>query len=136
MTPNGDGNVTVTVAADAAVASGVSGPPTATSKVSTYLWIRLEGPTGPRLNWDSFEVVATFSEPPGDAMGFTHWNVEDDVPVSIEGTTATFTLTPEYYGGGRWGTWGYPSRLWVDWRGLKGVLSGPLGRRPAASASD
>ena len=117
VTPNGDGNVTVTVAADAAVASGVSGPPTATSEVSTYLWIRLEGPTGPRLSWDSFEVVATFSEPPGDAMGFEHWNVEDDVPVSIEGTTATFTLTPEYYKY-RWGTWPYRSRIWVNWRGL------------------
>ena len=117
VTPSGDGNVTVTVAADAAAASGVSGPPTATSKVSTFLWIRLEGPTGPRLSWDSFEVVATFSEPPGDAMGFEHWNVEDDVPVSIEGTTATFTLTPEYYKY-RWGTWPYRSRIWVNWRGL------------------
>ena len=117
VTPNGDGNVTVTVAADAAVASGVSGPPTATSKASTYLWIRLEGPTGPRLSWDSFEVMATFSEPPGDAMGFKPHNSKTPVPVSIEGTTATFTLTPEYYKS-RWGTWPYRSRIWVNWRGL------------------
>ena len=82
------------------------------------LWVRLDGPSGPRLSWDPFDVVATFSEPPGDAIEFKHSNVEDDVPVSIVGTTATFTLTPEYYGY-RWGTWGYTSRLWVTWRGIK-----------------
>ncbi|MYD94712.1 MAG: hypothetical protein F4Y02_13705 [Chloroflexi bacterium] len=120
VTPNGDGDVTVTVAAGAALAAGGGlAPQTATSKVSTYLWLKLEGPAGPRLSWDSFEVVATFSQPPGDDFSFRPSNSKTPVPVSVEGTTATFTLTPEYYAGGRWGTWGYPSRLSVNWRGLE-----------------
>ena len=118
VTPDGNGDVTVTVAADAAVAaSGSLAPLTATSKSSTYLWVRLEGPTGPRLSWDSFEIVATFSVPPGDAIGFKPWNSETPVPVVIEGNTATFTMTPEYYKY-RWGTWPYRTRLWLNWRGL------------------
>ena len=119
VTPNGDGDVTVTVVANSVTTAGGSERPrTAVSAVSRYLWVTLEGPSGPRLSWDPFEVVATFSEPPGDDIEFEHWNVEDDVPVSIEGTTATFTLTPEYYGS-RWGTWSYRSRIWVTWRGVK-----------------
>ena len=118
VTPNGDGDVTVTVAAGAALAAdGTLGPLTATSKVSTYLWLRLEGPSGTRKTWDSFEVVATFSQPPGDDFSFRPWNSTTSVPVSVEGNTATFTLTPEYYGY-RWGTWPYRTRIWVNWRGL------------------
>ena len=118
VTPNGDGDVTVTVAADAAVAAnGGLAPLTVTSKVSTYLWLRLEGPSGTRKSWDSFEIVATFSQPPGDDFSFRPWNSKTPVPVSVEGTTATFTLTPEYYQY-RWGTWPYRTRLWVNWRGL------------------
>ncbi|MDE2903093.1 MAG: fibronectin type III domain-containing protein [Chloroflexota bacterium] len=118
VTPNGDGDVTVTVAAGAALAaSGTLAPQTATSKVSTYLWLRLEGPSGTRKSWDSFEVVATFSQPPGDDFSFRPWNSTPPVPVSVDGNTATFTLTPEYYGY-RWGTWPYRTRLWVNWRGL------------------
>ncbi|MDE2869004.1 MAG: fibronectin type III domain-containing protein, partial [Chloroflexota bacterium] len=118
VTPNGDGDVTVTVGTGAALAadSGLA-PQTATSKVSTYLWVRLEGPSGTRKSWDSFEVVATFSQPPGDDFSFRPWNSTTPVPVSVEGNTATFTLTPEYYGY-RWGTWSYRTRLWVNWRGL------------------
>ena len=118
VTPDGDGDVTVTVAADAAVAgNGSLAPRTAASKTSTYLWLRLEGPTGTRLSWDSFEVVATFSQPPGDDFSFRPWNSTTPVPASVEGNTATFTLTPEYYGY-RWGTWPYRTRIWVNWRGL------------------
>ena len=118
VTPNGDGDVTVTVAAGAALAadSGLA-PRTATSKVSTYLWIRLDGPSGTRKSWDSFEVVATFSQPPGEDFSFRPWNSTTPVPVSVEGNTATFTLTPEYYQY-RWGTWPYRTRIWVDWRGV------------------
>ena len=85
MTPNGDGDVTVTVAAGAALAadSGLA-PQTATSKVSTYLWVRLEGPSGTRKSWDSFEVVATFSQPPGEDFSFRPWNSTTPVPVSVE----------------------------------------------------
>ncbi len=118
VTPDGEGDVTVTVAADAAVAgNGSLAPRTATSKTSTYVWLRLEGPSGTRLSWDSFEVVATFSQPPGDDFSFRPWNSETPVPVSVDGNTATFTLTPEYYQY-RWGTWPYRTRIWVNWRGL------------------
>ena len=118
VTPNGDGDVTITVAADAAAApSGSLAPLTATSKTSTYLWLRIEGPSGTRLSWDSFEVVVTFSQPPGDDFSFRPWNSTTPVPVSIEGNTATFTLKPQYYKY-RWGTWPYRTRIWVNWRGL------------------
>ena len=118
VTPNGDGDVTITVAADAvAAASGSLAPLTVTSKTSTYLWLRIEGPAGTRLSWDSFEVVVTFSQPPGDDFSFRPWNSTTPVPVSIEGNTATFTLKPQYYKY-RWGTWPYRTRIWVNWRGL------------------
>ena len=118
VTPNGDGDITVTLAAGAALAaSGTLAPQTATSKVSTYLWLRLEGPSGTRKSWDSFEVVATFSQPPGEDFSFRPWNSTTPVPVNVDGNTATFTLTPEYYQY-RWGTWPYRTRIWVNWRGV------------------
>ena len=104
-------------AGGALAADGGLAPGTATSKVSTYLWIKLEGPSGTRKSWDSFEVVATFSQPPGDDFSFRPWNSTTPVPVSVEGNTATFTLTPEYYKY-RWGTWPYRTRIWVNWRGV------------------
>ena len=118
VTPTGDGDVTVTVAANAAVAaSGSLAPLTDTAKASALLWLRLKGPDGHRMSWESFQVVATFSEPPGNDFSFKPHNSETPVPVSIDGNTATFTLTPKYYGY-RWGTWSYRTRLWVNWRGL------------------
>ena len=119
VTPNGAGDVTVTVAAGAAVAAdGRLAPQTATSRVSTYLWIKLQGPSGPRKSWDAFEVVAIFSQPPNDDFSFRTSNSATPVPVSVDGNTATFTLTPEYYGN-RWGTWPYRTRLWVTWHGIE-----------------
>ena len=118
VTPNGGGDVTVTVKAKAVTtAAGKERPLTAASAVSHYLWVRLTGPAGPLLSEDPYEVVATFSDPPGDAINPRGLNIEKTVPMNIEGTTVTLTLTPKYHKD-RWGTWAYQNQLWFTWRGI------------------
>ena len=84
---------------------------------SLELSLTLAGPEGPRLTADTFDVTATFSEPPG-TYDLAFDNLRTPLNAQQNGAVVTFSGVQPSYGGSRWGTSPYTSRISVGWRGL------------------